>query len=942
MMRDRWLEVERLYQLTLEQSERQQDAFLKAQTVDDDSLRVTVESLLVAYRGADNFLETPAMDVARLHWSSAPDMVGKTVAHYFIEALLGRGGMGVVYRAKDTRLGRSVALKFLPKEWSTDRCARERFEQEAHAVAALSHHHICTIYEIDEHDGQPFLVLELLEGRTLKQRIAEGPLAATELLEIAIGVAGALAVAHAKGIVHRDIKPANIFITESGVAKVLDFGLAKTVAVIDETEAPRMIGSDSRSQSGLVIGTLPYMSPEELRGQPADQRGDLFALGVVMYEMATGTRPFRGNNPLELISSILHDAPRPVTEMRRGLPVRLERVIDRCLRKDSARRFQSALELHESLEELRGTSRSRGRRAALVLGGFAIIVMAAGALALGRRLRASELEPPAVGRRTMLAVLPLENRGAPRDDYFADGLSDAIGVRLGSIRNLGIIAGQSARLYKGTSKSPQQIGRELGAQYLLEGSVSWERMRGQSAHLRLTPALVRVSDGVQLWAGQYDTTFAGVFAIQADLATQVTKTLTIVLGDAERGLVDPRPTPNLRAYDAYLRGLAALDHGNELADLKIQSQMFDRAVALDPNFAPALAWSSHLHVTFYWDNIDPNPRELVLAKATLDRLQRLAPDFPETHAALGWYALAGMMDLDRAFDEFSKAQRARPSESLYTAMLGIIDDKRGRWKEGLHYYHDALLLDPLSRKRNANLGAAYTWRREFDAAEYYYNRASELGPPTATTRLHKAIAHLNLAGDLEGTRRLVPDVGEAPTSFEELLNGFSDIVLMLGSDQQTKLLSLSPTTWDGDTAGLTLAKAMVYRQRGNAVQARASFDSARLVEEAMIQRYPKNDSYHAMRGLALAGLQRHDEAIAEGRRAVELMPVSKDAVLGSLWLANMARIYVLVGERTKAVDELEEVFARPGPLSAAWLRVDPFWDTLRGDPRFQRLAAVKK
>ena len=941
MAPERWREIERLYHLTLEQPEREQNAFLRANTVDDDRLRSSVESLVVAYRGAARFLETPAMDLARSQQLAQSNMVGETVSHYVIEALVGGGGMGVVYRAQDTRLGRAVALKFLPKEWSTDRRALARFEGEARAAAALNHPRICTIYEIGEHEGQPFLVLELLEGRTLKHRIAEGPLAAGELLEIAIGVADALGVAHATGIVHHDIKPANIFITERGVAKVLDFGLAKTVATREETEIGSMVNGDAQSHSGGLIGTLPYICPEKLRGQPVDHRGDLFSLGVVIYEMVTGRRPFGGESPLELISSILHDDPRPLGEPRRDLPAGLDRVIYRCLFKDPGLRYQSALDLRESLEELKQAPRRSRSHVAPALSVFAIIVLAAGALAVGRRFRAGDVEPPAVGQRKMLVVLPFDNRGPVSDNYFADGLSEAIAVRLGSSRNLGIIAWPSARLYGKTTKSPQQIGRELGVQYLLEGSVSWDKPTGQPARLRITPTLVRASDGAQLWASQYDTAIAGVFAVQTDVANRVARTLSIVLGDAERGLIEDQPTANLEAYEAYLRGLAAYDHDRDPSDLMTAARMFDRAAALDSNFAAALAWSSHVHVTLHWDNIDPDPKQLALAKATLDRARRLAPDAPEVHAALGWYAYA-MLDWDRAFNEYSRAERARPSDSRYTAELGIIDDRRGRWNDGLHYFHDALLLDPVSGIRAANLGAAYMWRREFDAASYYYDRALLLGPPTKAARLHKAIAHLNLTGDLAGTRRLFPDVSEHIPLSEQFLNCVSDIVLMMSIDQQTKLLRLSPTAWDGDTISLALAKGMVYRRRGNTSRARASFDSARLVADRMKQRYPTNDLYHALLGLALAGLGRHDEAIDEGRRALEIMPVSRDAMQGALWLANLARIYVLVGDTTRAVDELEEVFARPGQLSPAWLRVDPFWDSLRSSPRFQRLAAITR
>src|SRR5438876_6792635 len=564
--------------------------------------------------------------------------------------------------------------------------------------------------------------------------------------------------------------------------------------------------------------------------------------------------------------------------------------------------------------------------------GIVLVVGAVGYRVSGRHGTTSEPEPLPVANRKMLAVLPLENRGASADEYFADGLSEASATHLGSVRSLGVIAWQSARQYKGTNKTPQEIGRELGAQYLLEGTVRWEKLPRGPSQVRVSPTLIRVSDGTQLWADQYDTTLAGVFAVQADLATRVAGALDIAVADAERRLLEDRPTANLQAYDAYLRGRAAIDKDWDLADLKTALRMFERAFTLDSGFAVAWAWSSVEHVALYWSYVDRNVAQLAAGKAQADRALRLAPDLPEAHGALAWYLFAGLRDWDRALAEYAQARRARPSDPYATVMLGNVKEHQGKWSEALPYEHEAVLLSPRNGNFAAVLGEYYTRQREFVAASYHYDRALELTPRSVSGRLTKAIGYLNLTGDVKGAQRLFPDVSEnmAPTGLEGVLITLSDIVLLLSDDQQTKLLALSPAALDGDTAALLLAKALVYRRRDKTLLARASFDSARVVLQNVVGRRPDDHVYHALLGAAFAGLGRPDEAVREGERAISLLPVSKDAVDGALLPANLARIYVLLGKRDKAIDQLEQVFSRPGPLSANWLKADPFWDPLRG------------
>jgi TolB-like protein/DNA-binding SARP family transcriptional activator len=553
-------------------------------------------------------------------------------------------------------------------------------------------------------------------------------------------------------------------------------------------------------------------------------------------------------------------------------------------------------------------------------------------------------EPVAPPERKMLAVLPFENRGPAADDYFADGLTEAISMRLGGVQSLGVIASQSARQYKGTNKSLAQIGRELGIQYVLQGSVWWEKTAGAS-RVRVSPTLLRVSDGRQLWAAQYDTVLTGMFALQTSLATKVAGALDIVLPSAERRLLEA-PTASSEAYDAFLRGLQAWEDGSgKPAGMRNVVGLFERAVALDSTFVTAYAYLSVAHVIMYLSYLDRDGEQLRRGKAALDRVVQLDPECDSgSCSALGFYQLFVLKDYDRALQAFTRARRVRPSDYHLPGLIAHVYRRQGQWSRALAYDHESERLNPLSADQAGTLGRSYSLLRQFAAANYYLDRALAGMPHLNNARLVKALAYLNLTGDLKGARRFLPDVSAniSPTGTEDVIVSLQDIVLLLSDEQQTRLLRLTPAALDGDTAALALAKALVHWRRNQRALARASFDSARVVLQAKIRRHPDQDPfYHTMLGLALAGLEQGEYAVKEGERAIALLPYPAGGPESTLMPANLARIHVLLGHREKAIDVLIGVFSRPGPLSAAWLRVDPFWDPLRGSPRFQRLAAAR-
>jgi len=504
-----------------------------------------------------------------------------------------------------------------------------------------------------------------------------------------------------------------------------------------------------------------------------------------------------------------------------------------------------------------------------------------------------------------------------------------------------VIARQSAMQYKKSTKTPTQIGQELGVEYLLTGTVRWDPRAGESTRVRVTPALVRTSDGAQVWAAHFDTSLAGVFVVQSSIATQVAAALDIALDTPELQAVEEQPTQDLAAYDAYLRGHELLERGWDPVELKGAASMLRRAVALDSGFRRALVELVRADLDLFINYMDQTPAPLREAKTALDRLLRLGPDRPEARWALGAYYLLGDdHDPRRAAEQFLRLARAQPG----APPRGLADASRraGRWEDAVGYYGRVTRLNPRSPRDVGSAGDTYFQLRRFREAISAFDRVLEVNPQSAGVALDKALAYLGETGDLVGTQRLLPDVSlnVAPTGVEFQVVTLADLVSLLDPGQQAALLRLTPAALDGDTAGWALARAMLYRARGQAALARAYFDSARNVLEPHLNRHP--DAYGRLRcmlGVALAGLGRAKDAIREGDRVVQIMPVSKDAMEGPLMLANLARIYVLLGERDKAIDQLELVLSRPGPLSANWLGADPFWYPLRGSPRFQRLTA---
>jgi non-specific serine/threonine protein kinase len=535
-------------------------------------------------------------------------MIGSTVSHYRVLEKLGGGGMGVVFKAEDLKLGRHVALKFLPEELEHDKQALERFQREARTASSLNHAHICTIYEVDEHEGRHFIAMELLEGETLKHRIGGKAMQAEQAVEMAVQIAEALEAAHAKGIVHRDVKPANIFVTAGNQAKVLDFGLAK----LDRARAAGVSALETAADElhltspGSTVGTVAYMSPEQARGEQLDARSDIFSFGAVLYEMVTGTLPFEGGTSAVIFDGIMHRAPAPAQRLNPLLPQELDRIIGKAMEKDRRLRYQTASDLKTDLLRLQRDLESGKSPAAKADSGRAATPQ----------------------QERSVAVLYFENLSASKEDeYFRDGMTEDAITELANIKDIRVFPRPSVLTYRDKPTSPAQVGKELNAAYVLGGS-----LRRAGNRLRVNANLVETATGLTIWAKRYDREMQDVFEVQDEIARSIAEALRVTLSPQEQNAIAAKPTENLEAYDCYLRGRNYTRREN----LEFAMQMFEKAIALDQNFALAhaglgnicgLIYEIHDHQQRWIDKgleacdralaIDPNLAEALSARARI-------------------------------------------------------------------------------------------------------------------------------------------------------------------------------------------------------------------------------------------------------------------------------------------------------------------------------------
>jgi serine/threonine protein kinase/Flp pilus assembly protein TadD len=747
MKPEQWPQLAQLYHAALERAPAERAAFLDAACAADPTLRREVESLLQAHQQADGFLAEQVAGVAA-EWAArqpTPSFIGHRISHYEILSLLGAGGMGEVYQARDHQLDRIVALKILPADVATNAERLRRFVREAKAASALNHPHVATIYEIGaastEIGGIHFIAMEYVAGQTLAAKISGQPLAINELIEIGSQIADALDEAHRKGITHRDIKPANVMLNERGQVKVLDFGLAKFTPRAD-SESSTLV----KTEPGVMMGTVAYMSPEQALGRDVDHRSDIFSLGVVLYEMATGQRPFRGATASETIDHILHSEPQAIAQFNEQVPTALAQIVSQCLAKERAQRYPSARELLTDLDQLKSgnlsvtralptdpvaqtprtqtgktaaTSSMKGRARWLAVAVLVAVVLAA-ALVYWRMNRAPSSALPEI---KSLAVLPLENlSGDPAQEYFAEGMTEALISNLSQVRALRVISRTSVLRFKGSRKPLAEIARELNVDAVIEGSV--QRAGGR---VKITARLIQAVNETLLRSFDYERELADVLKLQSEVARAVADEIRTQVTAEERARLASARRVNPEAHEAYLLGRYHLRRQNE-ADLKLAISYFERAIQLDASYAAAwaglsLAWLQR----GIWGATLFREVELPARQATVKALE-LDAGSAEGYASLAMLKHRYEWDWAGAEHDFRRAIELDPGSVEAHRFFAFLLTALGRHTEAINEMQTAEQLDPLSSLVQSDFGTDLNFARKYEQAERHLNRAIELDP----------------------------------------------------------------------------------------------------------------------------------------------------------------------------------------------------------------------
>jgi eukaryotic-like serine/threonine-protein kinase len=887
---------------------------------------------------------------------------------YALERELGRGGMATVYLAHDVRHDRPVALKVLHPELAAS-LGPDRFQREIRFAARLQHPHILTVLDSGETAGQLWFTMPFVDGESLRARLnRERQLPLEDALQIVREAARALDYAHQHGIVHRDIKPENILLTRDGSTLVADFGIARALGSPDGRDGGTL------TATGMSVGTPAYMSPEQASGDKAlDARTDVYSLGTVLFELLTGEPPYTGATAQQIIVKRFTDPVPSVRRVRPSVPEAVDQAIQRALAPTPADRFATPGQFAQALRAEGQTGRGaegqkatsdvqidseragaataplplrpsaprpiRPRSAVILALGF---LLGVGVLFAWRRSHSAGGGDATGSKR--VAVLPFENLGDSATDYFADGVTDAVRGKLSALPGLQVIASASSNEYKHSGKSLAVIARELGTDYLVVARIRWAKAPDGTSRVEVSPELVDVSPGqtpTTKWQQPFEAAMTDVFKVQADIASKVASSLDVALGSDQKQVLTERPTANIAAYEAYLKGEAATRSigSFDAGELRRGIALYEQAVALDSTFVQAWAQLSRAQSQYYY-NITPTPAAADAARRAAERAVALAPGKPEGQLALGDYYTSVLNSNAEALAAYEAGLKTAPANPGLLTGSALAEQSLGRWEAALAHLERASQLDPRSVATARRLSLTLLRLRRYPEAQAVTERGLRIAPSGLDLVENLAMIHL-AQGHLDGARsvlRRVPAEIE-PTTLASYIATYWDLFWVLDDAQQQLVLRLPPSAFADDRGNWGIVLAQTYYHRGDRARARIYADSARIAFLEQLAATPNDAQRHSLVGLSLAYMERKGEAIRYGERALALMNPARDGYTGPYIQHQLVRIYLLTGEPDKALDKLEPLLTMPYHLSPGWLRVDPAFAPLKGNPRFERLAA---
>jgi TolB-like protein/Tfp pilus assembly protein PilF len=879
----------------------------------------------------------------------APASMLMDFGDYELLQQIGRGGQGVVYRARQKSLNRTVALKVIglgPAAAGATEAHLKRFRREAEAAARLEHPGIVPIHEVGERDGSCYFSMKFVEGGQLDEVVKREPMPIRRAVELIAKVARTVHYAHERGILHRDIKPGNILLDTKGEPHLTDFGLARLL----ETES-------SITHTLDVLGTPSYMAPEQAVGNNAAVSSvtDVYGLGAVLYQLLTDHPPFAGGTTYETVRLVLDTEPRHPRAWNSKIDRDLSTICLKCLEKDPKRRYSSALALAEDLERWLKHEPIRAHRSGIftrsrkwVRRNPSIAVMAALLLVLAvplsvmiwksetERLSASNLAAP----DKSIAVLPFENLNEQRENaVFADGVQDDILTKLAKIADLKVISRTSVMQYRG-ARNLRQIGNDLRVSYVLEGSV-----RRTGTRLHMNAQLIDTRTDTNVWVEQYDRDLNDVFAIQSEIAQKVAEQLHAKISPAEKVAIEKAPTGDLIAFDLYSRAKTLLLPTSPIftrQDMLQAVDLLNDAVARDPSFLQAYCLLVFAHDRLYFFGLDHTAERLALGEAAVKAALRLQPDSGEAHLARAWHLYYGYLDYDGALAELEVARRTLPNDYSVFDLIGSVIRRQGKFEEALPYQDRAIELAPRTVHVLDNTAATYDALRRYAEAATLRDRALAIAPDDAGIKVRRALLELDWKGDTQPLHQTIDSIRKKnPAAFQSVANSW----LICALDERdaaaaaNALVALGEDffAYDAVQFNHTFIEGLLARMTRDESKAGAAFAAARAQQEKLVQAQPSYGPPLCVLGLIDAALGRKEDALREGRRAVELLPIEKDAVDGPAMIEYFAMIAAWVGDKDLAFEQLAKLIRQPSDLSYGDLKLMPWWDPLRGDPRFEKL-----